>query len=167
LAVGLACGAETGAAVDFDEPDLEGLVDQQVEALTLEAVAVVDDHVLHRLETLHDDRIHLVLDFLQGFLPPRHLQVQVQRRHAYLASVFVIVVFHILLDCVVGEVTRDVLLVHVLLFYAESAKPQILQPNLQRTERSHQDIDPQVKLLATYQKRFVNIFTDHIAVFQS
>jgi len=65
-AVGVSGGREGGRGVDLDEPGLEALVHNDVVAVQLEAVAVVDHGALARLQRVHHDGADLRKEALRG-----------------------------------------------------------------------------------------------------
>ena len=71
-------GAEGGRGVDLDEPGLEAVVDDDVVAVTLVAVAVGHHDGRHRLQAVHDQPVDLVEQLLRRRLAPRRLQEELQ-----------------------------------------------------------------------------------------
>jgi hypothetical protein len=108
VAVDVGRGCEGGRGIDFDEPRFEGLVDEDVEAVDLEAVLVVDDDRLDRLEGDVDD-VADAFEALLGQVPAAGLlEVELQIVDLPLSAVDLVVVSAVLLHGHVGQMDHHV-----------------------------------------------------------
>mmetsp|Transcript_833 Transcript_833/g.2497 ORF Transcript_833/g.2497 Transcript_833/m.2497 type:complete len:331 (-) Transcript_833:234-1226(-) len=154
--VGRRAGREGGARVHLEQPRLEARVNHHVVAVALEAVLVVDDDVLHRLERVDDepaDRLHQVLCRLR---PARPLDVRQQVLQRPLPPVRASGHARVLLDGHVGQVDHVVVELGDVVRVVESAETReapAVHKDPQRPVREHQHVDAQVELFAANQQR--------------
>ena len=108
-AIHFSSGGKGGAGVDFDEPGLEVLIDEDIESVALKAMLVVDNDTLHALQTHKDYVIDFIKAFVSYYFATRLFEIEPQVLNAPFGSVSLVVVVRVLLNCHIRQMYKHVI----------------------------------------------------------
>mmetsp|Transcript_28498 Transcript_28498/g.87275 ORF Transcript_28498/g.87275 Transcript_28498/m.87275 type:complete len:438 (+) Transcript_28498:743-2056(+) len=158
VVVVLGVGAEGGTGVDFDEPGLEVVVDEDVVSVEFEAVLVGDHDVLDREERAHDESFDGQKEFVDGRHAVARGHQKFERPEIHFAAAARVVVVGGFLDGDVGQVHEVVGDVgRIVPRVREPREAASVQVRHQRREGRDEDVQAHVELLVADQVRVFHV----------
>ena len=148
----LSTATEGWGCVDFNQPWLQRIVNQNIKPIHLVTMLVIYDDTLDRLQWDVDDLADHVKTLFSLFLASGHLEVELQILDVPFATVRFIIFGWAFLHCDIGQVDHHVINFSCVLgvfFCAESRKALWTEINSQRAVACNEHVESQIKLFAS------------------
>jgi hypothetical protein len=151
---------ERRGRIHFDEPWLDVLVNEDVIAIALKAMLVIDDHALDALQRDVYDVVDVIETLVCDSLSSSLFKVESKILDAPFTAMTLVVVFRELLDSHISQMDVHVVQlsnVGSVLLIAETSKSHRIKPYFQRSVACNEHIDSEIELLLSYEQRVIHI----------
>lgn len=158
---------QRGTRINLNQPRLHIVLNQDIEAVDLKTVPVIDDLRLHGLQRNENYVVDVAKQLFTSVVASRLLNVESQVFDGPLATVLLVVAITEFLDGNIRQVHHHIVqLRHItrVLLSAKASKTTSMQVDFQRSIARDQHIHPQVKLLIADKEGFVYVSADDVVL---